>query len=148
MNEGRSVKSSLFLMELITAIFFFALCAATCLRIFASAYTMNQSSRNLDQAVYKAESIAEIYKSTGGNLIETAAMYGGYGVVTDNKLRIRFDKDWKPILQGQGSSFELELAIEEIPLLKSGWITLVKKDGEVIFRLPVKIASGGVQYGR
>ncbi len=148
MNKSRSVKSSLFLMELIIAIFFFALCAAICLRIFALAYTMNQSSRNLDQAVYKAESIAEIYKSTGGNLAETAVIYGGSGVVTVKSLRISFDKEWKPVLQGKDVSFELELAIDEVPFLKSGWITLIKKDGEVIFRLPVKIASGGVQHGR
>ncbi len=148
MNEGRSAKSSLFLMELITAIFFFALSAAICLRIFSVASTMNQSNRNLDQAVYKAESLAEIFKAAGGDLAKTAAIYGGFGAVTGNTMRIGFDKDWKPVLQGKEYVYKLELVMEEFPYLRSAWITLSKADDDEIFRLPVKIASGGVQHGR
>ena len=56
-------RSSLFLMELILAIFFFILASAVCVRFFVKAHTLEQESMDLNHAVTAASSVAEIVRS-------------------------------------------------------------------------------------
>ena len=56
-------RSSLFLMELILAIFFFILASAICVRFFVKAHTLEQESIQLNHAVTAATSVAEIIRS-------------------------------------------------------------------------------------
>ena len=56
-------KSSLFLMELIIAILFFAISSAICVQVFIKARTMNVESQYRSQASLIASNIAEVYKS-------------------------------------------------------------------------------------
>ena len=56
-------RSSLFLMELILAIFFFILASAICVRFFVKAHTLEQESMDLNHAVTAAASVAEIVRS-------------------------------------------------------------------------------------
>ena len=57
-------KSSLFLMELIVAIFFFAASAAVCISIFVGAHKTSSRSVDLSQAVFLAQSAAETVKAS------------------------------------------------------------------------------------
>ncbi|MEG0275626.1 MAG: hypothetical protein RR630_01210 [Coprobacillus sp.] len=56
-------KTSLFLMELIIAILFFALASAICIQVFAKAHTMNNDNLRLTHATMAASNIAETYRS-------------------------------------------------------------------------------------
>lgn len=56
-------RSSLFLMELILAIFFFILASSICVRFFVKAHTLEQESMDLNHAVTAAASVAEIIRS-------------------------------------------------------------------------------------
>lgn len=56
-------NSSLFLLELVVAIFFFCLASAVCVRFFVKSHTISQDTHNLDMAVNEAASIAEIFRS-------------------------------------------------------------------------------------
>lgn len=63
MKRLQSTRSSLFLMELIIAIFILTVVSAICLEIFAYSHTMNKESHNQLQASLKAQDIAEMWLS-------------------------------------------------------------------------------------
>lgn len=58
-------RSSLILLELIINLFLFAICAAVCVGLLLHARGMSAESRNLTQAVYIAQTIAEEWQATG-----------------------------------------------------------------------------------
>ena len=59
MKVRESSKSSLFLLELMISIVFFALAAAGCVQVFAKAHMLSQEAGRLDMAVSVAQSLAE-----------------------------------------------------------------------------------------
>ncbi|MDO5601406.1 MAG: hypothetical protein Q4G07_01425 [Oscillospiraceae bacterium] len=60
-------KSSLFLMELIIAILFFAVSSALCIQLFVYAHNKTQASRDLNFAMTQCESAAELYRASEGD---------------------------------------------------------------------------------
>ena len=65
-NEEENIKksglgTSVFMMEMIVVVFFFSLCAAVCILLFVKADHMSRLAADTNQAVTKAESIAEIF---------------------------------------------------------------------------------------
>lgn len=69
-------RSGLFLMEIMAVILFFSICAAICVSVFAKASSVADKSAELNTAAARSVNIAEIYKSAGGNIKETAHMLG------------------------------------------------------------------------
>lgn len=69
-------KTPLFLMELIIMLVIFSISATVCLQIFAGAKRISEESRRLDAAVVQAQTIAETWKATHGNLEKTAESLG------------------------------------------------------------------------
>lgn len=67
-------RSGLFLMEIMAVILFFSICAAVCTSVFAKASLLSEKSSQLTAAASRAANIAEIYKSCGGNINETARL--------------------------------------------------------------------------
>ena len=67
-------KTPLFLMELIIMLLVFSISAAVCLQVFSGAKKISEESRKLDAAVMKAQTIAECWKASHGDLEETAEM--------------------------------------------------------------------------
>ena len=65
-------KTPLFLMELIIMLLVFSISAAVCLQVFSGAKKISEESRKLDAAVIQAQTIAECWKASHGDLIETA----------------------------------------------------------------------------
>ncbi|RGY98406.1 hypothetical protein [Clostridium sp. AM58-1XD] len=55
--------TSVFMMEMIVVVFFFSLCAAVCILLFVKADNMSRLAADTNQAVTRAESIAEIFKA-------------------------------------------------------------------------------------
>ena len=55
--------TSVFMMEMIVVVFFFSLCAAVCILLFVKADNMSRLAADMNQAVTRAESIAEIFKA-------------------------------------------------------------------------------------
>lgn len=70
--SGHNSRSGLFLMEMITVILFFSICAAICVSAFAKARVTADSSRTLNDAVIQASNTAEAYKAADGDLQKTA----------------------------------------------------------------------------
>lgn len=64
----RKSKSSLFLMELIIAILFFSVSAVICIQLFVASYSTSHKSRDLNAAVLQAQTAAEYFRSSEGNM--------------------------------------------------------------------------------
>ena len=85
-------KTPLFLMELIIMLLVFSISAATCLKVFVGARKVADESRRLDTAVMMAQTAAEYWKSTHGDLAETAQMMGA--VPNEDRFVVRDEKNW------------------------------------------------------
>lgn len=75
MKKRELHKSSLFLMELIIAILFFALASTVCIRFFARAYELNRQAEELNMAVNRVTAKAETLLQ--GDTASTAPEYYG-----------------------------------------------------------------------
>ena len=69
-------KTPLFLMEILIMLLVFSISAAVCLQVFSGAKQISEESKTLDAAVLHAQNAAEYWKSTHGDLEETASLMG------------------------------------------------------------------------
>ena len=79
MKVRESSKSSLFLLELMISIVFFALAAAGCVQVFAKAHMLSQEAGRLDMAVSVAQSLAE--ECSGSRMEDKQRYYDELGNV-------------------------------------------------------------------
>ena len=94
MNQRKHDKSSLFLMEIIINILFFAILATFCVQIFFKAYEMSNDTSRLHQAVTACTSIIEICQSETKQGADLEKIYTEYEL-QDKAVLIYFDKDFK-----------------------------------------------------
>lgn len=67
MHSQKQIRSSsIFLIELILAIFFFSLASAVCVQIFVKSHLLSQSSQQLNFAVRECGSVAELLTTADG----------------------------------------------------------------------------------
>ena len=127
MNNLKSrSKSSLFLMELIIVIMFFTISAAICMEIFANAKVKNDYSRNVANAAFKAESIAEVYKNENGDLDKLSQKYKGTKT-SDGVLEIYYDIDWKKS-DRKNAAFTARVTETEEPDIEKAFIEIFKEN--------------------
>lgn len=62
MNRRSGSGSGIFLMEMMVVVFFFMLCASTCILAFAKSDRMSRLAWERDHAVSAAQSVAEVWK--------------------------------------------------------------------------------------
>lgn len=91
----RNSKSTLFLMELIIAILFFAVTSAVCAQIFAKSHILSTKTTRLNHAVAQAESAAESFKAVNGSMEDLTALFPG-AALDKNTLTVFYDSDWQP----------------------------------------------------
>lgn len=75
-----TAKARMLLLELVFNLFIFAVCALVCVSLFVQSRKMSRESTDLTQAVYLAQSAAELWKS-GGTPNTTS---GNYNIVFTN----------------------------------------------------------------
>ena len=85
-------KTPLFLMELIIMLLVFSIAAAVCLQVFSGSKKISEESRKLDAAVMQAQSIAECWKASGGDLNETAEML--HVVPDETGFKLYDEENW------------------------------------------------------
>lgn len=95
MQQQSHSKQSLVLIELILVILFFALSAAIFMQIFASARLTSEASKDLGSAVIAAESAAECFKASEGDLALAAELLTAT-VDADGALVLYYDSLWQP----------------------------------------------------
>ena len=96
-------QTSLFLVEVIIAVFFFAITAVVCIRIFVKAHTITDRSREMTQSYIEADNMAQVFMNYGGNIDGILSKYSEYALTLSQEgnytgvILICFDKDFKPI---------------------------------------------------
>ncbi|RKM63189.1 hypothetical protein D6856_03425 [Butyrivibrio sp. XB500-5] len=93
MNEKNNARSSLFLMELIIAVFFFSLAAAVCIRLFASAHLTAEKTTNLSHATVWSQNLAEAFYAGKGDISGISQIYTT-AYSTPDTVILFFDKNW------------------------------------------------------
>jgi hypothetical protein len=162
MKNRVSVSSSgPFLIELLIGLAVFALAAAICVQVFVGADRISNESSNLNNAMLRAQSSAEIFKAANGDLYEIATFLEvpfedtsvAHGTYENGEVRQYFDSDWRLIVysdNGQHADIEdaeFVLKIRHLssvrPLLPLGYIEgeIIVSDisGNAIFALEVAV---------
>ena len=127
-------RTNLFLLELILVILFFSLCAAVCTGVFAAAKQTADRSRDLGSAVLLAESAAECFKASSGDLDACAAYLGA--ARDGDTVTQTFNKDWQPAQAG--AAFTLRLRADETEAL----IRVNDAAGGEVYSLFTRIPKG------
>lgn len=81
---NRKHNSGVFMMEMIAVVFFFILCASICILVFAKADRLSRKADSLNQGVFIAQSVAEVWKEQGkegltGHFYTSAEENGEHG---------------------------------------------------------------------
>lgn len=75
--RNRTSKSSLFLMELIIAILFFAIASGMCMQIFVKAHLITKQTNREQNAVVASDSVIAVLKNSSGDLNQVASLFEG-----------------------------------------------------------------------
>jgi len=140
-------RSTLFLIEQLIVIAVFALCAAACIGILASAYFSANDSRDVSKAILIAENAAESFKATGGDLDNVVRILGdalcGWADGLPYAI-IHYDKHWL-VSSAEDAHYKLVMEIRApepgFEQLVSGDISVEKTTGEIIIAFPVVARS-------
>lgn len=99
MNKKAKSVTGVFLMEMIMVVFFFILCASTCILVFVKADNMSRLAKDTNRGVMAAESMAEIWKAEGTEgLIERLN-----GQEEASQILIYWDRAWNPASEDESA---------------------------------------------
>lgn len=108
MPENNS-RTSLFLMELIIAVFFFSLAAAVSIRLFVGAHKLTEKSTALSNATIWSQNMSEAFYSCKGDVSKIAELYPT-AYTTPDSVILFFDKEWN-IVQDAHSEASYEVLL-------------------------------------
>lgn len=133
MNKKNRSGAGLFMMEMIVAVFFFILCASTCILVFVKADTMSRLARDTNSGVMAAESMAEVWKTEGtdGLVVRLDAQADG------KRVEVFWDKNWNTVSDGTDAAYKGELVWEAQDGLENAQIMVSRMDGKELFSMTV-----------
>ncbi|NLL63705.1 MAG: hypothetical protein GX241_05660 [Ruminococcaceae bacterium] len=137
MNEtikNRS-KSSLFLMEIIIVLLFFTLSAAICMKVFAVAKVKTDVSRNLSNATFAAESLAEVYKEAGSVTGEPMKKVYDKATCHEDVFTIYYDKEWNLVEKYEGDFKAIVKEDSSSSSVNKAIISVFNSSGELLFEM-------------
>jgi len=139
-------KSTLFLIEQLIVVAVFAICAAACTTIFVTSYFYMNDSKAISQALVRAESAAEIFKATRGDLSAVVFYTSEAFVFVDpspetSVAMVFYDKSWQPCSIDY-AAYYLTVIIDARDgtgdsKIISGEVTVRKATGEILVSFPV-----------
>ena len=128
-------KSGLFLMELIIAIAFFAISSAICVQLFSMAYTLSTRSVGIQMAVMNAQSAAESFKVSGGDIDTMLSLLHAYS--DQGRVISGFDENWN--VSDQHARFVMVVEMDTLSVPASAIITVTDRvRDEELYSLTVK----------
>ncbi len=130
-------KSSIFLMELIISILFFALCAAVCIQLFVYSNTLSEESYDRNHGVTKARSVAEVLIANKGNL---ESLFEIFPMTKEGDAVVAYyDEDGEFVSEEDGD-YKLQVLVEENEGMKDINIETYKKgEDSIIYQLSTKV---------
>ena len=102
MNKYRHPKSSLFLMEIMINILFFAVLVTICLQLFFKAHNLSEDTSVLHQAITSCTSIAEVYQSNPNGKEVILTIYPD-AIALNKTILIYFDENYIPCAESASS---------------------------------------------
>lgn len=133
MNKYRHPKSSLFLMEIMINILFFAVLVTICLQLFFKAHNLSEDTTALHRAVTACTSIAEVYQSNHDGNEVVMTIYPD-AIALNSTILIYFDENYQPCKEAD-SFYRAVLDHSNPP---DANITLYVQDGgEILYTLTV-----------
>ncbi len=126
-------KSSLFLMELIIAILFFALASTVCIQLFVKSHVIAEQTTNQNQAVIQVQNLADAFIASDGDMATMMSWFPNHSIILDNEFLLFFDEKWQPCTVSEGY-FQAMLSYtgETDGLLTAEIIVLKREPGEII----------------
>lgn len=147
--NGKRSKSSLFLIEMLIAIFFFALAAIVGTRLFALSRVTAKRSTELNFAVSECSSIAEVFESCKGDINAMSEIIGG--MVDEKYITIFFDENWQEKPDVTDAAYRIKVNVTSEDNLANVDIAVCKLgEGKTIYMLnearyfPQKVSEKGV----
>lgn len=133
MNKKNRSGAGLFMMEMIVAVFFFILCASTCILVFVKADTMSRLARDTNSGVMAAESMAEVWKTEGtdGLVVRLDAQADG------KRVEVFWDKNWNTVSGEADAAYKGELVWEVQDGLENAQVMVSRMDGKELFSMTV-----------
>jgi len=143
---SRRSGSTLFLMEQLIVVATFAICAAACLKIMTASYFMAIDTRDMGNAIRAAETGAECFKATSGDIEKTAGLLSGAAVNIGGEaaVLVYYDEEWQ--ISSDKSAVYILRIISVSPTggpvtLRSAELTVEKTTGDRIIGFPVAARS-------
>lgn len=141
-RRSRAQSSSLFLMELIIAILFFAITSAFCVQFFVKSHLLSQESKILSQAVNECANIAEVYDTADSireafSLLEDIypGISGGLDVSdTSAEATVYYDDSFSPC-DREDSSYTLTAALTKEDSMLAATIRVTASDDSKVYEL-------------
>lgn len=105
-------KSTLFLMELIIAILFFALASTVCIRLFSKSHLLSKQTVNQNQAIIQVQNLADIFLAADGDpqKMEDILSHAQYLEETAS-FTLHFDKDWNAVQDHMEAAYSIVLKL-------------------------------------
>ena len=75
MSTQNNSRTSLFLMELIIVILFFAIASAICLRLFVGAHLLSEKDKDLSHALVWAQNLSEGFYGCEGRILQMKNLF-------------------------------------------------------------------------
>jgi len=146
-------KSTLFLIEQLIVIAVFAICAAACVSIMTAAFFFTNDSASTSNAIIKAESAAEVFKASEGDIAAVVDVMGGVsggvlGRSGDVYASIFYDSSWE-VSSESNASYKLSINATGTPhtsldyTLMVGFINVERITGEELVSLQVAARMQG-----
>ena len=131
-------KSSLFLIELIIAVLFFALASTVCIQMFVRGHMINISNSEKEHAIMLTQSLAESYEATDGDVNAMAKLFDD-AIIAGDSINFCYDSDWNAINEDEAVyKVSLTSAIDG-NFSNASIVTVNLSSGEEIYTLDTKI---------
>jgi len=132
-------RTSLVLMELIITILFFSVCSAVCVQLFVQSHLIDKSTRELNNAMSKAQGFAEVMRGTDGSMASIEAEYPNAVGDGESYFEIYYDEDFKeidPSLGLDSALYAADVTLERVSKIQNMYINIVDlTDYEAIYSL-------------
>ena len=141
MSIRNSSKSSLFLIELIIAILFFAIGSAVCVRAFVKAHDLSMRAKDLSFASAQASSAASVLEYTDGSFSSFSTYFPDAEERGDAFL-VYYDAD-QSLCSGNDAIYTMQIKISDEDGMRHAMISVAYTGKEPLYERTVCQKGGG-----
>lgn len=132
----KSSKSSLFLLEMIISICFFAVASAVCVQLFAKAHSVNTQSKELNMGIMKTEEAAELLTNGRGDTGPFLNYYPNSEELS-GIIYVYFDHTWENC-DSKGAAYQMEVRLTQKDSMETALLnTTESESGNSIYSMEV-----------